>query len=123
MTSKERFAVIAVFVSVLGFSFVTAIKPVMSDYVAKYKPVAKYQVQKEEINVRSVYFSSQEEGYSRMVNMLSDVLEIEKDEILAALNGGMRPSELLMEQGVLLSDLEEEYAFDIVNGEFVRFRG
>jgi len=122
MTNKERFAVLAIFVSVLGFSFVTALKPVMSDYIAKYKPVAKYQVQKEEINVKSAYFFSQEEGYSKMVNMLSDVLQIEKEDILTALNGGMRPSELLMEYGVLLSDLGEEYEFDIVNGDFVRFR-
>ena len=122
MTNKERLAVLALFVSVLGFSFITALKPVMSDYVAKYRPISIQSVQTEGINLRSVYYTSQSEGYSKMVNMLSDVLQIEREDILTSLEGGMRPSELLMSSGIFLSDLSQEYDFDIVDGEFVRFR-
>ena len=122
MTSKERFAVLAIFVSVLGFSFVTALKPVMSDYVATYRPVSRYSVQTERINLKSVYYSSKEEGYSKIVNMLSEVLEIGKEDILDSLNGGTKPSELLMSSGILLSDLSEDYAFDIVGDDLVKFR-
>jgi hypothetical protein len=122
MTSKERFAVLAIFVSVLGFAFVTALKPVMSDYVATYRPIARYGIQTEVINKKSVYYSSKEEGYSKIVEMLSEVLEIGKDDILLSLQGGSKPSELLMSSGIFLSDLSEEYSFDIVGDELVKFR-
>jgi len=123
MTSKERFAVLAVFVSILGFSFVTALKPVMSDYVATYRPISRYSIQTEVINKKSVYYSAKEEGYSKIVKMLSEVLEIDKDEILDSLRGGVKPSELLMSSGLFLSDLSDEYSFDIVGDNLVRFRG
>lgn len=57
-----------------------------------------------------------------MVNMLSEVLSIKKTDIIDALQGGTKPSELLISNGILLSDLSEEYSFDVVSEELVRFR-
>ena len=54
--------------------------------------------------------------------MLRDVLDISKEDVFTVLEGGMKPSELLMSSGILLSDLSEQYSFDIVGDDLVRFR-
>jgi len=72
--------------------------------------------------VDSIHFESKVEEDSKIVNMLSEVLGIEKDDIQLALDGGSKPSELLASYGILLSDISEEYSFDIVGEGLVRFR-
>ena len=122
MTNKKMLVFIAVFVSVLGFAFIEALKPVINNYSAKqYSVNSQYLYSNEEIQTRKVYFEA-EEGSSKMINMLSNVLGIDRNDIEDALQGGTKPSELLISSGIFLSDLSEEYSFDIVGEELVRFR-
>ena len=113
---------IAIFVSVLGFAFIEALKPVINNYSAKqYSVNSQYSYTNQDIQTRKVYFEA-EESSSKMINMLSNVLGIDRNDIEDALQGGTKPSELLISSGIFLSDLSEEYSFDIVGGELVRFR-
>ena len=122
MTNKKMLVFIAVFVSVLGFAFIEALKPVINNYSAKqYSVNSQYLYTNQEIQTRKVYFEA-EEGSSKMTNMLSSVLGIDRNDIEDALQGGTKPSELLISNGIFLSDLSEEYSFDIVGEELVRFR-
>ena len=123
MTNKKMLVFIAVFVSVLGFAFIEALKPVINNYSAKqYSINSQYlYTNNEDIQSRNVYFET-EVGSSKMIKMLSNVLGINKDDIKDALQGGTKPSELLISNGIFLSDLSEEYSFDIVGEELVRFR-
>ena len=122
MTNKKMLVFIAIFVSVLGFAFIEALKPVINNYSAKqYSVNSQYLYTNQEIQTRKVYFEA-EEGSSKMTNMLSSVLGIDRNDIEDALQGGTKPSELLISNGIFLSDLSEEYSFDIVGGELVRFR-
>ncbi len=122
MTNKKISVFIAVFVSVLGFAFIEALKPVINNYSAKqYTVTSQYEYADEDIQSRKVYFEA-EESSSKMINMLSKVLDIEMDDIEDALQGGTKPSELLISNGIFLSDLSEEYSFDIVGDGLVRFR-
>jgi len=123
MTNRERVVVLTIFVSVLGISFVSALRPVINSYI--YNPtnlVSSYSVNNSVIRVDSIHFESKVEEDSKIVNMLSEVLGIEKDDIQLALDGGSKPSELLASYGILLSDISEEYSFDIVGEGLVRFR-
>ena len=122
MTNKKMLAFIAVFVSVLGFAFIEALKPVINNYSAKqYSVNSQYLYTNQDIQTRKVYFEA-EEGSSKMIDMLSNVLGIDRNDIEDALQGGTKPSELLISNGIFLSDLSEEYSFDIVGEELVRFR-
>jgi hypothetical protein len=122
MTNKKMLAFIAVFVSVLGFAFIEALKPVIINYSAKqYSVNSQYLYTNEEIQTRRVYFEA-EDSSSKMINMLSNVLGIDQNDIEDALQGGTKPNELLISNGIFLSDLSEEYSFDIVGEELVRFR-
>ena len=123
MTNRERVVVLTIFVSVLGISFVSALRPVINSYI--YNPtnlVSSYSVNNSVIRVDSIHFESKVEEDSKIVNMLSEVLGIEKDDIQLALDGGSKPSELLASYDILLSDISEEYSFDIVGEGLVRFR-
>lgn len=122
MTNKKMLVFIAIFVSVLGFAFIEALKPVINNYSAKqYSVNSQYSYTNQDIQTRKVYFEA-EESSSKMINMLSNVLGIDRNDIEDALQGGTKPSELLISSGIFLSDLSEEYSFDIVGGELVRFR-
>jgi len=122
MTNKKIIAFVAIFVSVLGFAFIEALKPVIASYSAKqYSVNSQYIYSNKEVLLKKVYFE-EKEGSSKMVNMLSEVLGIKKTDIIGALQGGTKPSELLISNGIFLSDLSEEYSFDIVGDELVRFR-
>ncbi|OGC44208.1 hypothetical protein A2400_02295 [candidate division WS6 bacterium RIFOXYB1_FULL_33_14] len=123
MTNRERVVVLTIFVSVLGISFVSALRPVINSYI--YNPtnlVSSYSVNNSVIRVDSIHFESKVEEDSKIVNMLSEVLGIEKDDIQLALDGGSKPSEFLASSGILLSDISEEYSFDIVGDGLVKFR-
>jgi len=121
MTNKDRLAVLAIFVSVLGFAFVAALKPVMISYVVKQTGYQSFEIKDEKIRLKSLHFKTGSEQ-SKIVNMLSEVLGIPADEILLSLEGGSRPSELLLSSGILLSDLSDEYSFDIVGNGLIKFR-
>jgi hypothetical protein len=123
MTNKERLTVLFVFVSILGFSFIFALKPVTICY--KYSDETEKlvnSIEKENINVEKYYYSESQERESKMVNMLSEVLEIEGEDVLIALEGGLKPSELLLTSGILLADLQHLYSFDLVGNGLVKFR-
>ncbi len=123
MTNRERVVVLTIFVSVLGIAFVSALRPVINSYI--YNPtnlVSAYTVNNSVIKVNSIHYESKTEGDSKIVNMLSEVLGIEKDDIQLALDGGSKPTEMLASQGVYLEDLKEEYMFDIIGDGLVRFR-
>ena len=122
MTNKKMIAFVTIFVSVLGFAFIEALKPVINNYSAKqYTVTSQYEYADEGIQSRRVYFEA-EESSSKMINMLSKVLGIARNDIADALQGGTKPSELLISNGIFLSDLSEEYSFDIVGDGLVRFR-
>lgn len=123
MTNKDRVAVLAIFVSVLGFSFVAALKPVMISYVAQQSGIhTSFSINNSKLALKSVHFKSGSAS-SKMVRMLSEVLGIPQEDVILALEGGNKPSELLLSSGIFLSDLTDEYSFDIVGENFVRFRG
>ena len=123
MTNKERLAILAIFVSVLGFAFVSALKPVMISYVVKETGIHLSQDSLDQkLRLKSLHFKSSSDS-SKVVSMLSEVLGISEDEISLSLSGGSKPSELLLNSGILLSDLSEEYSFDVVGDGLIRFRG
>lgn len=122
MTNKERLAILAIFVSVLGFAFVSALKPVMISYVVKETGIhLSEDILDQKLRLKSLHFKSNSES-SKMVSMLSEVLGVPQEEIELSLAGGSKPSELLLNSGILLSDLSNEYSFDIVGDGLVRFR-
>lgn len=123
MTKRERLVVLAIYVSVLGFAFVTVLKPVMTSYVIKHKGnFSEHRISNEQIQLKSVQYVSDSNQDSKMVRMLSEVLDISEGDISLMLEGGSKPSEILFNSGILLSDLSDEYSFDIVGGSLVRFR-
>ena len=122
MTNKKMLAFVAIFVSVLGFAFVGALKPVILDYsIKQYSSQATFDIKDQKIQLESLHYDSDNQS-SKMIDMLSEVLGINREDILISLEGGSKPSEMLLSNGILLSDLSEEYSFDIVGGELVRFR-
>ena len=124
MTNRERVVVLTIFVSVLGIAFVSALRPVINSYIENpTNLISVYSVNNSVIRVDSIHFESKLEQESRMVNMLSEVLGLEVEDVQLALEGGSKPSEMLASQGVYLSDLSEEYSFDILGDSLVKFRG
>ncbi|HBB64555.1 hypothetical protein A3K02_00760 [candidate division WS6 bacterium RIFOXYD1_FULL_33_8] len=125
MTNKERIAVLTIFIPVLGFAFIGAFKSLVDIDDDSRQGNAIFSVDSKgvKVNLRSISYESGQKGYSKMVLMLSEVLEIPEDDILLSLEGGLKPSELLATNGILLSDLAEDYNFDIVGkSELVLFR-
>ncbi len=49
-------------------------------------------------------------------------LVLKKTDIIDALQGGTKPSELLISNGIFLSDLSEEYSFDIVVTDWLIYK-
>ncbi len=122
MTNKKMLAFVVIFVSVLGFAFVGALKPVILNYsIKQYSSQTAFDIKDQKIQLESLHYDCDDQS-SKMVNMLSEVLGIDKEDILISLEGGSKPSEMLLSNGILLSDLSEEYSFDIVGSELVRFR-
>lgn len=120
--NKKMLAFVAIFVSVLGFAFLGALKPVIVGYsLSQLATKSIFDFQEEEIELKTLHYSPNDRS-SKMVTMLSEVLGIEEEDIALALQGGSKPTELLHSNGILLSDLAEEYSFDIVGNGFVRFR-
>jgi len=122
MTNKKVFAFVAIFVSVLGFAFLGALKPVIIDYsIRQYTSQTVFDIRNEKPQLKTLHYDSKDQS-SKMVDMLSEVLEMEREDIYMSLNGGTKPSEMLLSSGILLSDLSEDYSFDIVGNGLVRFR-
>lgn len=122
MTNKKVFAFVAIFVSVLGFAFLGALKPVIIDYsIRQYTSQTVFDIRNEKLQLKTLHYDSKDQS-SKMVHMLSEVLEMEREDIYMSLNGGTKPSEMLLSSGILLSDLSEDYSFDIVGNGLVRFR-
>lgn len=115
-------AFVVIFVSVLGFAFVGALKPVIIDYsIRQYSSQTVFDIKDQKIQLKSLHYDCDNQS-SKMVNMLSEVLGIDKEDILISLEGGTKPREMLLSSGILFSDLREEYSFDIVGNGLVRFR-
>jgi hypothetical protein len=122
MTNKKMLAFVVIFVSVLGFAFVGALKPVILNYsIKQYSSQTAFDIKDQKIQLESLHYDCDNQS-SKMIGMLSEVLGIDKEDILISLEGGSKPSEMLLSNGILLSDLSEEYSFDIVGSELVRFR-
>jgi hypothetical protein len=131
MTNKERLVALTILVSVLGFAFITAINPLQVLSSSKDSPsvVIDYKVysflpHEYKLNDFEVESRVQEEReHTRMVSMLSTVLEIPADDIEDVLKGGVRPAEMLASSGIYLSDLAEEFNFEIIGERgLVKFR-
>ncbi len=120
---KKMLAFVAICVSVLGIAFLGALKPVIVGYsLTQLTTKSIFDFQEEEIKLKMPHYTPNDRSGNKMVTMLSEVLGIEQEDIALALEGGSKPSELLHSNGILLSDLAEEYSFDIVGNGFVRFR-
>ena len=133
MTNKERVVMLSIFISVFGFSLFNAVNPleqhtgnpsfvVASEYISKV-PVFSEEY-KSELNLEvDRQYSRFDSGKSKMVNMLSITLGMSVEDVQVSLDGGVKPSELLANSGILLSDLAEDFNFDIVGERgLVKFR-
>ncbi|MGI6423167.1 MAG: hypothetical protein ACOX0X_00910 [Candidatus Dojkabacteria bacterium] len=132
MTNKERVIILSIFVSVFGFALFTAINPlkfsndapsaIFSEYISSESFLGEEFNLEDSLRVRDEYVEVEEEGF-KMANMLSITLGIPAIEVKEALDGGTKPSEMLASSGILLTDLAEEFGFDIVGERgLVRFR-
>lgn len=132
MTNRERLLVLSIFISIFGFSLFNAVNPleqrfgkpslvVASEYISKI-PVSQEYTYSYNFDVAREY-SRFDGNSSKMVNMLSVTLGIPTEDIKDALEGGTKPSEMLASEGILLSDLAEDFNFDIVGERgLVKFR-
>ena len=132
MTNKERVVMLSIFISVFGFSLFNAFNPlqqevgvpkfvVASEYITKVPLSEEEYVYDYNFDVDRQY-SRFDSNKSKMVNMLSITLGIPTEEVQEALDGGVRPSEMLASNGILLSDLAEDFNFEIVGERgLVRF--
>ncbi|MDX9739129.1 MAG: hypothetical protein RBT33_02090 [Candidatus Dojkabacteria bacterium] len=133
MTNKERVLILSIFISVFGFSLFNAVNPleshigntsfvVASEYISKVPVV----LEDETLDLRSEVerqHSRFDSSKPKMVNMLSITLGLSAEDVQESLDGGVKPSEMLASNGILLSDLAEEFNFDIVGERgLVRFR-
>lgn len=122
MTNKERIVVLTILVSVLGITFFGTIQPVQA--VGTNETKVTYSIEKE--NNNNFYLEYKNSIYklkeSKLINMLSEILSMSYDSVYNALEGGLSPNDLLSDSGLLLSDLTDEYNFEIVHDRFVRFR-
>lgn len=131
MTHKERIAILSIFISVLGFSLFSVFNPledhiggsslvVASEYSSKMPVLEQEYVNGYDADDESDL--SSKTSSSRIAKMLSTTLGIPLDDVVESLEGGAKPSEMLASAGVLLSDLKDEFNFDIVGERgFVRF--
>ena len=132
MTNKERVLILSIFISVFGFSLFNAVNPlerhlgmpsfvVASEYISKV-PVLEEQYTYDynfEIDRQHSRFDLER---SKMVNMLSITLGMSVEDVQESLDGGVKPAEMLASSGILLSDLAEDFNFEIVGErELVRF--
>jgi hypothetical protein len=134
MTNKERVLVLSIFISVFGFSLFNVVNPleqhigkpsmvVASEYISKI-PISEESTPVDYNFEIARQYSRFDGNSSKMVNMLSITLGIPTEDIKDALDGGTKPSEMLASEGILLSDLAEDFNFDIVGERgLVRFRG
>lgn len=130
MTKKERLVFLSIFISVLGFSLFSVFNPlenntgrssliVASEYISK-APISREYINEYDFEEENYYeFRSNE---SRLVKMLSVTLGLSVNDVVENLDGGIKPSEMLASESILLSDLQDEFDFDIVGERgFVRF--
>lgn len=122
MTKRERVFVLTLIITMFGFSIFGVIDGKESRNVSQIRFEVDEKSERDGSEDYERYRNSQS-GYkeSKIITMLSEVLQISKVDIWDSLNGGMSPSEILHNSGVLLSDLEEEYNFTIVHDQFVKF--
>lgn len=130
MTNRERIIFLSIFISVLGFSLFSVFNPlenhigkqsfvIASEYISK-APLIE-EVYKQDYDLDSSYYSDSDT--SKVVRMLSSVLDISVDDVQESLDGGVKPHEMLASSGILLSDLEEEFNFDVIGQRgLIRFR-
>ena len=86
---------------------------VTSEYISKLPISEEYSPLDYNFEIDRQY-SRFDGNSSKMVNMLSITLGIPTEDIQEALDGGSKPSELLASSGILLSDLAEDFNFDII---------
>ena len=122
MTKKERVFVLTLIITMFGFSVFGVIDSNESKNVSQIRFEIDDKSERDGSEDYQRYRNSQS-GYkdSKIIDMLSEVLQISKVDIWDSLNGGMSASEILYNSGVLLSDLEQEYNFTIVHDQFVKF--
>lgn len=132
MTSKERVLLLSIFISVFGFSLFSAFNPlkqevgepkfvVASEYITKV-PISQEQYAYDDNFEVDRKYSRFDSSKSRMVNMLSISLGMSTEDVQEALDGGVKPSEMLASNGILLSDLAEDFNFELVGERgLVRF--
>jgi hypothetical protein len=133
MTKRERLIVLSIFISVFGFSLFNAVNPleqrfgkpsliVASEYISKIPNISeRYSLLAQDFEVERQYTLTIE-SESKIEGMLSSVLGIPIEDIKESLAGGVKPSEMLASSGILLSDLEDEFNFEIVGDRgLVRF--
>ncbi|MDY0097518.1 MAG: hypothetical protein RBS01_04180 [Candidatus Dojkabacteria bacterium] len=133
MTNKERVLILSIFISVFGFSLFNAVNPleshmgnpsfvIASEYISKMPVVVEEETSdlRSEVDRQRTRFDSSK---PKMVNMLSITLGMSVEDVQESLDGGVKPSEMLASSGILLSDLAEEFNFDIVGERgLVKFR-
>ena len=133
MTNKERVLILSIFISVFGFSLFNAVNPleshmgnpsfvIASEYISKMPVVVEEETSdlRSEVDRQRSRFDSSK---PKMVNMLSITLGMSVEDVQESLDGGVKPSEMLASSGILLSDLAEEFNFDIIGERgLVKFR-
>lgn len=124
---------LSIFISVFGFSLFNAVNPleqhigrpsfvVSSEYISKIPISEESYVYDYNFDVDRQY-SRFDSSKSKMVNMLSITLGMSVDDVQESLDGGVKPSEMLASNGILLLDLAEDFNFDIVGEKgLVKFR-
>ena len=131
MTNRDRAILLSIFISVFGFSLLNVVNPldqqlgkpfvVTSEYISKVPLMDEEYAYDYNFDIDRQY-SRFDSSKSKLVNMLSISMGISTEDVQEALEGGMKPSEMLAEEGILLSDLEEDFNFELVGDrEFVRF--
>ena len=134
MTSKKRLLLLSIFISVFGFAFLSAVNPPQQKvgipkFIVASESKSKSSVLVSKENYIDDYnfdvdrqYSRFDPSKSRMVNMLSITLDMPTDDVQEILDGGVKPSEMLANSGILLSDLAEDFNFEIVGDRgLVRF--
>ena len=98
MTNKKMFAFVAIFVSVLGFAFVGALKPVIIDYsIRQYTSQTIFNIKDEKIQLKTLHYDSPDQT-SKMVNT---------DYLFTSLTSSLNIDEV----SVYLQKLSESFPF------------
>ncbi len=132
MTKKERLLVIAIIISVFGFSIFGTINPVeaRTDRGAVVYEVGRHERSRvrahaNDLDVETRCYREHRDSFkhTKMVDMLSTVLDMSPEDIEDALSNGARPKDMLADAGIAMHDLMEEFNFELVGErEFVKFR-